>query len=72
MSIENIRSSLNSDNLTIFDRTLSKYKSSDNVLDEIIDFTDASNFIVKSIFDTKPIYGFVIFKDGEIAGTCCC
>ena len=72
MSIDAIRASLENDALKDFDATLSKLTLADNVVNKIIDFTNSKNFIVKSTFNTKPYNGFVVFRNGEIAGTYCC
>ena len=57
MSIEKLRSSLNSDDRREFDTTLSNFRMADNVDHEVIDFTNPNNFVLKSTFDTKPYTG---------------
>lgn len=71
MSINQIRSSLNSDDLKCFDSILSKFKMSDDVQHDIIDFTDKENFICKSKYNIKP-NGFIVFRNGEINYTGIC
>ena len=71
MSIEKIRSSLNSDDLDEFDKTLSNFHMTDNVSHEIIDFDNTHNFVLKSKFNTKPYTGIVFFRDGKVASTIC-
>ena len=67
MSIEKLRSSLNSDDRREFDTTLSNFRMADNVDHEVIDFTNPNNFVLKSTFDTKPYTGIVLFQDGNIS-----
>ena len=69
MSIEKIRSSLNSDDLKKFDTALSNLHLADNVSHDVVDFTNTSNFVIKSTYDTKPYTGLVLISDGNIA-TC--
>lgn len=67
MSIEKLRSSLNSDDIREFDKVLSNFHMANNVSHEVIDFDDAHNFVVKSSFNTKPYIGIVLFQDGNIS-----
>ena len=60
MSIEKLRSSLNSDDRREFDTTLSNFRMADNVDHEVIDFTNPNNFVLKSTFDTKTLYWYSI------------
>lgn len=69
MSIEEIRSSLNSDDLKEFDNNISNFHMGDNVIHEIIDFNTPTNFVLKSTYNTKPYIGLVLFNDGKIS-TC--
>ena len=71
MSIENMRSSLNSNDLKLFDDIMYNVHLSDNVHHDIIGFDDVNNFIVRSKFDTKPYTGLVFIKDGKIASSLC-
>ena len=71
MSIEKMRSSLNSDDLEKFDKVLSKIKLADNVNHDIIDFDDCNNFVIKSKYNTNPSIGIIFFRDGEITKTIC-
>ena len=71
MSIEKIRSSLNSDDLAEFDKTLSNFSMVSDVNHEIVDFDDPYNFVLKSRFNSKPYTGIVFFRDGKVASTIC-
>ena len=67
MSIEKLRSSLNSDDRREFDRVLSNFHMADNVNHEVLDFTNPNNFVLKSRFNTKPYTGIVLLQDGNIS-----
>ena len=67
MSIEKLRSSLNSDDLKKFDTALSNLHLADNVIHNVIDFTDGDNFIIKSMYNTKPYTGLVLYNNGKIS-----
>ena len=71
MSIEKLRSSLNSDDRKVFDKAFSNFHREDNVKTEIIGFDDPLNFIIKSDFDTKPYTGLVFVRDGLINNSYC-
>ena len=67
MSIDEVRSSLNSDDRKKFDNAISNFRMADNVSHEVIDFTSPTDFVLKSTFDTKPYKGIVSFQDGNIS-----
>ena len=71
MGIERIRSSLNSDDLKVFDDIMSNAHLADDVKHDIIGFDNIRNFIIKSTFNTKPNTGLVLIKDGTIANSIC-
>ena len=72
MSIEKVRSSLNSDDLKTFDDIMYNIHLADDVHHDIIDFNDAKNFIIKSFFDSKPYQnGLVIINNGYVSKTVC-
>ena len=67
MSIEKLRSSLNSDDLKEFDTAISSLHMADNVDHEVIDFDNPHSFVIKSRFYTKPYIGIVSFQNGNIS-----
>lgn len=72
MSIEKVRSSLDSDDLKTFDDVMYNVYLATNVQYDIIGFNDAKNFIIKSSFDSKPYQnGLVIINNGSVAKTVC-
>ena len=73
MSIEKVRSSLNSDDLKTFDDVMYNIHLADDVHHDIIDFNDAKNFIIKSSFDYATPYssGLIIINNGHAAKTVC-
>ena len=71
MSLEKVRSSLNSDDLNVFDDIMSNIRLANNVKHSIIWFDDVLNFIVKSKFNTKPFNGLICIENGEVANINC-
>ena len=71
MSIEKLRSSLNSDDLKTFNDIMYRIHLCDDVNHDIIGFDDVNNFIIKSKYNTKPDIGLVVIKDGMVADASC-
>ena len=71
MSIENIRSSLNSDDLKVFDDIMENVHLTDDAEHDIISFKDVRNFIIETSFDQFPKTGLTSFRDGKIANISC-
>lgn len=68
MSINKLRSILNSNDLKEFDKTLSNFHMANNVSHNIVDYDDPHNFVIKSTFNNKPKSGFTLFRDGNVSG----
>lgn len=71
MSIEKIRSSLNSDDLNTFNDIMYRIHLADDVDHDVIGFDDANNFIIRSKYNSKPNIGLVVIKNGDIATNIC-
>lgn len=71
MSIEQIRSSLNSDDLKRFNDIMYRIHLADDVQHDVIGFDNADNFIIKSAFTTRPSTGLTCVKNGNIAKAIC-
>ena len=72
MSIEKLRSSLNSDDLKKFDTTLSNFLMSNDVTHEIINYESPNTFMVKSEYNSYPKNGLIAFEDGKISDFAYC
>lgn len=72
MSIEEIRSSLNSDDLREFDRTLSNFRMADNVSHSILNYESPKTFMIKSEYNSYPKNGLIAFADGKISDLAHC
>lgn len=71
MSLEKVRSSLNSDDLNVFDDVMSNVNLANNVPHDIIGFDDVKNFIIRSKFNTKPFNGLICIENGKVANINC-
>ena len=71
MSIEQIRSSLNSDDLKRFNDVMYNVHLANDVYHDIIGFDNANNFVIKSTFSTNPSIGLTCVKNGEVVEAIC-
>ena len=71
MSIEQIRSSLDSDDLKRFNDIMYRIHLADDVQHDVIGFDNVDNFIIKSVFNTYPSTGLTCVKNGNIAKAIC-
>lgn len=71
MSIQKIRSSLDSDDLKVFDDIMNNINLANNVKHDIIGFDDVKNFIIRSKFNTKPYNGLICIENGNVANINC-
>ena len=71
MSIEQIRSSLSSDDLKRFNDIMYRMHLANDVKHDVIGFDNVDNFIIKSAFNTHPSTGLVCVKNGNIAKAIC-
>ena len=71
MSIEQIRSSLDSDDLKRFNDIMYRIHLADDVQHDVIGFDNVDNFVIKSTFNTYPSTGLTCVKNGNIAKAIC-
>ena len=71
MSIEQIRSSLSSDDLKRFNDVMYNVQLAPDVQHDIIGFDNANNFVIKSTFNTNPSIGLTCVKNGEVVEAIC-
>ena len=67
MNIEEIRSSLNSDDLKEFDRTLSNFRMANNVSHAVVNHESPKTFMIKSEYSSYPKNGLIAFANGKIS-----
>lgn len=71
MSIEQVRSSLDSDDLKRFNDVMYNVHLANDVHHDIIGFDNANNFVIKSTFNTNPSTGLTCVKNGEVVEAIC-
>ena len=71
MSIEKVRSSLDSDDLKRFNDVMYNVHLASDVHHDIIGFDDVNNFIIKSKFNTNPSTGLTCVKNGKVVEAIC-